>query len=545
MKRKLPIGRQDFAGIREDNNVYVDKTGRVHEFLTGSGKAFFLSRPRRFGKSLLCSTLAAIFEGRRDLFAGLAIDKLDWDWKKRPVVRIDLNPGDYGKGAESLDNQLNTSLDLCSRSYGVPLEGNDASSRFRYLLSNLREKTGERAAVIIDEYDKPLLSTLDNPELHKTIRSALRGFYSVLKSSDEYLCFAFLTGITKFSKVSIFSELNHLSDLTLNSRYADICGITQEELERDFAPEIEEVLRETGRDRGEYLQRLKDFYNGYRFTEKNLSVYNPYGLLNHFYEDGKFRPYWFETATPAFLVKLIETQHIDIANLEKLTVSESDFIRYDAENMNAVPLLYQTGYLTISGYDETWQEYSLDYPNEEVRSSFANSLLALYLHAPQDEKEALTVRLPRMLRTGDPEGAMETLRSFMASIPYDIVVEGEKYFQTVVHIVFRMLGFNARSEVRIAAGRIDTLVELPDYVYCFEFKLERAEGGESGKKLAELAALALGQIDSKDYLLPWRGSGKKLIKAGVAFDYGKRNIGAWRISGPPLTKLKILSMLTM
>jgi hypothetical protein len=383
MKRKLPIGIQDFVKVREENCLYVDKTRRIHELLTGSGSAFFLSRPRRFGKSLLCSTLGALFEGRRELFAGLAIDKLDWDWKKRPVLRIDLNPGDYGKGVESLDNQLNTSLDLCARSCGVPLEGNDASSRFRYLLSNLREKSGERVAVIIDEYDKPLLSTLDNPELHKTVRSALKGFYSVLKSSDEHLCFAFLTGVTKFSQVSIFSELNHLSDITLDRDFADLCGVTQEEFERDFAPEIEDALRETGRDREEYLEQLKTFYNGYRFTKNPLTVYNPFGLLNHFRNHGEFKPYWFQTATPAFLVKLIEDQRVDITNLEKLAVSEGDFSCYDAESMNAAHLLYQTGYLTISGYDETWQEYSLDYPNEEVRSSFANSLLSLYLQGSE------------------------------------------------------------------------------------------------------------------------------------------------------------------
>jgi hypothetical protein len=276
------------------------------------------------------------------------------------------------------------------------------------------------------------------------------------------------------------------------------------------------------------MERLRTFYNGYRFTEKNLTVYNPYGLLNHFNNSGKFTPYWFQTATPTFLVKLIESQRVDITNLEDRTVTVSDFQRYDAENMNAVPLLYQTGYLTISGYDETWQEYSLDYPNEEVRSSFANSLLALYLHAPQSEKEALTVRLPRALRTGDLEGAIQALRTFMASIPYDIVVEREKYFQTVIHIVFRMLGFNCRSEVRIAAGRIDTLVEFPDYVYCFEFKLNAIGGEDDERAHEELAAQALEQIDGREYLLPWEGSGKKLIKAGVAFDYGKRNIGAWK-----------------
>jgi hypothetical protein len=355
----------------------------------------------------------------------------------------------------------------------------------------------------------------------------------VLKSTDEYLTFAFLTGVTKFSQVSIFSELNQLVDLTLEIDYADLCGITQKELENAFAPEIDEVLKDTGWEKSAYLERLKNFYNGYRFSKKSLTVYNPFGLIKHFRNHGEFSPYWFETATPAFLVKLIENQNIDIANLEKLTVTDSDFHRYDAENMNAVPLLYQTGYLTISGFDEETREYFLDYPNDEVRASFANSLLEMYLHVPQTEKQAFVVQLPGALRAGKIDEAMGALRSFMASIPSDITVKLERYFQTVIHIVFRMLGLNCRSEVRLASERIDTLLEINKYGYCFEFKLDRTEEKTPGEKAALLEALAdtaLQQIDTKEYLLPWEGDSKKreLLKVGVAFDWEKRNIGAWK-----------------
>ncbi|MDR1933756.1 MAG: ATP-binding protein [Spirochaetales bacterium] len=525
MKRRLPIGIQDFVTIREDGFCYVDKTKRIHDLLTGSGKSFFLSRPRRFGKSLLCSTLGAIFEGRRELFTGLAIDSLEWDWKKHPVIRIDLNPGNYGQGVDVLFENCNRSLEFAAQKFHVSLTGDSSGDSFIRLIKALNDRYGEKVAVIIDEYDKPLLNTMDDRDLHVAIRNELEGFYGVLKSTDEHLKFVFLTGVTKFSQVSVFSDLNHLTDLTLNPCYADLCGITQEELERDFAPEIEDVARTTGRDRETYLEDLRRFYNGYRFSEKPLTVYNPFDLLNHFFQEGKFLPYWFETGTPTFLIKLIENQNIDIAGLEKETVYYDDLRKYDVADMQAVPVLYQSGYLTISGYDEELQAYSLDYPNEEVRGGFAKSLMEKYLKAPDQDLRALASALPRALYQGDIEGAMNALPPFFASIPYDIQIKQEKYFQTVVHLIFRMLGLHCQSEVKTAAGRIDTLAQTKRYVYCFEFKL----GGGAGSKSSEtLAEEALRQIDSKEYLLPWTGSGKTLIKVGVAFDSEKRNIGAWK-----------------
>jgi hypothetical protein len=532
--RKLPIGMQDFVSIREEKCVYVDKTARIHELISGSGKIFFLSRPRRFGKSLLCSVLASIFRGRRELFAArepgqsaLAIDSLDWEWKKYPVIRIDLNPVNYTEGLGTLGLALRNILQNNAAEAGLELRGELAPDQFGNLIRDLRQKTGERAVVLIDEYDKPLLSTIDNPDMHQKMRSALKSFYGVLKSSDEYLKFVFLTGVTKFAQVSIFSELNNLKDLTLDPRYADLCGITQEELEENFAPEIDAVLKETGRERKPYLDKLRRYYNGYRFSTKPLSVYNPFGLIKHFDNGGEFQSYWFETGTPAFLIKLIENQNIDITDLENMTVSYDDFRRYDAENMNAVAMLYQSGYLTINGYDETRQRYSLDFPNQEVRSAFANSLLETYLKTPAMEKQSLTVKLLDALLDGNIDAAMNAMIPFLASIPYDIQIRKEKYYQTVVYLIFRMLGLQCRAEVRIASGRIDTLVETEKYVYCFEFKLET--GGLRSGKAEQLAEEALTQIDSKEYLLPWKGSGKKLFKIGVAFDYARRNIGAWRV----------------
>ncbi|MDR3171423.1 MAG: ATP-binding protein [Treponema sp.] len=521
MKRKLPIGIQDFTKIREDRFCYVDKTALIHQLVSGSGKTFFLSRPRRFGKSLLCSTLGAFFEGRRELFTGivgqasLAVDSLDWDWKKHPVIRLDLNPGDYERGINELFATINTTLDICAGKYGVTCEGESLSARFTRLINNLHEKTGERVAVIIDEYDKPLLGTIDNPELHKETRSALKGFYGVLKSSDEHLAFVFLTGVTKFSQVSVFSELNNLIDLTLDPRYAALCGITQDELEQNFEPEIAAIVKNREWERNVYLDRLRRFYNGYRFSRKPLTVYNPFGLLSHFDQEGEFLPYWYETGTPTFLIKLIEEQRIDILDLRKQIIHYGDFKKYDAENMEAVPVLYQSGYLTITDYDDELTEFTLGYPNDEVRTSFASELMEKYLRVPDRDLRAVVSALPRALLKGDVDAAMNALKLFFASIPYDLVVKNENYYQTVVHLVFTMLGMKCRSEVRIADGRIDTLVETNSFVYCFEFKLDGT------------AAQALKQINDKDYLLPWQGSGKKLFKVGVNFDHEKRNIGEW------------------
>ncbi|MDR3284844.1 MAG: ATP-binding protein, partial [Treponema sp.] len=530
MKQRLPIGIQDFAKIREDGFKYVDKTARIHQLLTGSGGVFFLSRPRRFGKSLLCSTLDAVFSARRELFkeiagqSALAIDSLDWDWKIHPVIRLDLNPGNYANGTGELFATLNRALEQCAQKYEVPYTGVTISDRFARLITALCETYHERVAVIVDEYDKPLLNTIESPEIHTAIRTELKGFYGVLKSSDAYLRFVFLTGVTKFAQVSVFSDLNQIIDISLDSRYADLCGVTQEELEQDFALWIDEIAQDRGKDRVVYLAELKRFYNGYRFSPKPLTVYNPFGLLNHFDQNGEFLSYWYVSGTPTFLITLIEKQHIDLLRLENKTVLSGAFHNYDVENLAALPLLYQTGYLTIVGYDEELG-FILDYPNIEVRASFATSLIEQYLHVPEKNRSAFFERFFAALYAGDTEGILNALKPFFASIPYDLIANTENYYQTVVHLIFTMLGLQCRSEVRIAAGRIDTLVETKKFVYCFEFKLNGT------------AEEALRQIDTKEYLLPWQGTGKQLFKIGVAFDTEKRNIGEWLGSfgggGPP------------
>jgi hypothetical protein len=520
-KRLLPVGIQSFSKIRESGCVYVDKTPQIYPLISGTPGAFFLSRPRRFGKSLLCSTLVALFEGRRELFGelagrpALAMDSLDWEWKAHPVIHLDLNAGNYGKdGVKALHSVLYASMRSVAEKYGVKLNRADSpANQFRYLIEKACKKTGEKAVVIIDEYDKPLTATLSKRDVHIDLRQALKAFYGVLKSCDACLRLIFITGVSKFSHVSIFSDLNQVTDLTLNPRYADLCGLTQEELEVNFEPEIESILENAGRDRGEYMSELRRFYNGYRFSKAPLKVYNPFGLLNHFGDGGEFSNYWYNSATPSFAVELVERQKINILDMNNMLIRRDDFGKYDIDNMEAAPILCQTGYLTISDYDEQTDEYALDFPNVEVRSAFARSLLQHYLGPANTDR--LDQTYIRAIVKGNLETAMDTLRRFLAEIPYDIVVEKEKYFQSVVHLIFKMLGFNCRSEVRIAAGRLDTLVETRDFVYCFEFKLDGS------------AEAALAQIDTKEYAYPWTGSGKKVFKVGVDFDFEKRNIGKW------------------
>jgi hypothetical protein len=520
-KRILPVGIQDFADIRTRGFVYVDKTARAYDLITGSGKAFFLSRPRRFGKSLLCSTLGAIFEGRRELFGeiagrpALAINGFDWEWKKHPVIYLDLYTGNYSEGKPVLNTVLQNKLENCARHYKVALRGQTASVQFENLIVDLHEHTGENAVVIIDEYDHPLTSTLLEPAVHVQLRNELRAFYGVLKSYDAHLRFILLTGISKFSQVSVFSALNQLSDLTLDTRYADLCGLTQEELEANFEPEINSVLESTGRSREEYMDKMRRFYNGYRFSKKPLTVYNPFGILNHFENCGDFRPYWYRSGTPKLLTDLINDQNIDFTNLNNMQVGYDDFDAFDIEDMEPAPLLYQTGYLTITDYDEKEECFTLDYPNIEVRSAFAKSLATRCLKTPSNWSYTSCKKLMAALNGGDVDAAMEAVKLFMTKIPYDLFQKRENFFQSVIYVVFAMLGLDCRTEERIATGRLDMVVETRDFVYCFEFKLDGT------------AEAALAQIDTKEYAIPWTGRGKKVFKVGVNFDFEKKNIGKW------------------
>ena len=512
----LPIGRQVFENIIKENLLYVDKTQRIYELITKGSSQIFMSRPRRFGKTLLCWTLDSIFSGRKDLFEGLAISNSDWKWEKHPVIRLDMSVGSYSEGVAGAEDAIRYLLKKNAEKLEVDLHPEYTFSvQLAQIINDAVKKYGKQAVVIIDEYDNPLLSVIDKKNEFDKVRDMLRDFYKVVKGSEDNIKFAFLTGITKFAQVSVFSALNNLTDITLDPKFADICGITQNEMEQNFAEYIDEYAEKHG-GKEKYLRKLKNYYNGYRFSESELSVYNPFGLLKHF-DSGKFAPYWFESGTPTYLIKLLDKENIDILTFRDTQVSAASFRKYDSENVEAVPMLYQSGYLTISDYDDELGIYTLDYPNTEVRASFCDELATKYLKVSQTNKNSLLVNLAVYLYGGDIASAIEkAIIPFMAEIPNNLAIRQEKYFQTIFHIIFNMLGLKCRSEVSHAIGRIDSLVETPKFVYCFEFKLDGT------------ADEALKQIDEKEYLTPYTGTGKTLFKVGVSFDFKKRAIKEWK-----------------
>jgi len=382
IQRILPLGVQDFPNIRRLGIVYVDKTARVYELITGSEKMFFLSRPRQFGKSLLCTTLEAIFEGRRELFGeiagrpALAINNLDWEWKRHPVIRIDLFAGNYGTGTAVLNDVLQHDLDNTARLYGVTLRGKTVPAIFKNLIADLHERFNEKTVVIIDEYDKPLNTTLGKRDVHVELRNTLRTFYGVIGSCDTHLRFVLLTGLSTFSYKSIFSDLK-LTDLTFNPRYADLGGLTLVEMETNFGPEIDCILKKTGCSREEYIDKLHRRYNGYRLSKDPLTVYNPLGLIRHIYDAEERSTHWCSgcPTMPSFLAELIKTHKVGTLDPSDMQVRTMDFSTYDIDNIAQAPLLYQTGNLTISDYIAETDTYTLDFPNNEVRTSFTETLV--------------------------------------------------------------------------------------------------------------------------------------------------------------------------
>ncbi|GHT64021.1 hypothetical protein AGMMS50239_20980 [Bacteroidia bacterium] len=374
--RKLPIGIQDFESLRNDKFLYVDKTAFLYR-IVNEGRPYFLGRPRRFGKSLFLSTLKAYFQGKKELFEGLAIASLEKEWLEYPVFHLDLNIASYPNFA-ALESALNTQLSRLEEKWGKDDSESLLSTRLEGLMHRAYKKTGKRVVVLIDEYDKPLTSTLDKPELHEQIREALSGFYGVLKTADPYLRFLLLTGITKFSKVSIFSQLNQLQDISMDERYAGVCGISQSELIDNFEPEIQALAERRKMSYEETLAELKKRYDGYHFAKESEGIYNPFSLLNTF-ASRDFAYYWFSTGTPTFLVKMLKDANFDIPNLESdVTIAAPEIVDYRAGDTNPLPLLYQTGYLTIKDFDQLFNEYRLGFPNEEVKYGFLNELQRIY-----------------------------------------------------------------------------------------------------------------------------------------------------------------------
>ena len=514
MARKLPIGIQNFEKIRKDGYIYVDKSALVYQ-LVSTNSPYFLSRPRRFGKSLLMSTIEAYFLGKKELFSGLAMESLEKDWKKYPVLHLDLNAENYNS-VESLERILNEYLCCWEDKYGASAAETSLSLRFKGVIRRAHEQTGLQTVVLIDEYDKPLLQTIGNKELQNFYKNILKAFYGVLKSVDAHLRFVFLTGVTKFGQVSVFSDLNQLKDISMDARYATICGITDEELRGNFHPELEMLAANEGLGYEEVCQKMKRMYDGYHFRHNMEGVYNPFSVLNAL-DSVEFGSYWFSTGTPTFLVELLKKTDYDLRNLEGVELPVNQFADYRADADYPLPVIYQSGYLTIKGYDKEFQSYTLGFPNDEVKYGFLNFLVPYYTGVPSNENLFNIKRFVRELETGDADAFLIRLRAFFAGIPYELNDKTERHYQAVFYLVFKLLGQFIEVEERSAKGRADAVIKTKDFIYVFEFKLDGSVDE------------ALQQIDDKGYLLPYKTDHRQLIKIGISFDSAERNLGEWKI----------------
>ncbi|GHT14358.1 ATPase AAA [Bacteroidia bacterium] len=522
LRRKMPIGIQTFDEMASGMWVYVDKTALVYE-LANDAKHNFLSRPRRFGKSLLVSTLAAYFRGDRKLFQGLAMEKLETEWIEYPVFVFDFVNGTYTNDISQVDAFLNERLSKLEDIWGKVEVETTHGARFAGLIKRAAEKTGKNVVILIDEYDRALTQTMDKPELNQQVKDMLKGFFSVLKGADRYIRFALLTGVTKFSKVSIFSDLNQLSDISLQEKYAAICGITQQELEADFVPEIEALSNKTGRSYEATLEKMKEEYNGYHFHKNAASVYNPFSTVNVLAKS-EFGDYWYETGTPTFLVKELVQNKFNVLNFEKgIMVPVADVSDYRRESGDAIPLLFQTGYLTIQDYHEAFDSYLLGYPNGEVRRGFSRSLFQTYSQPIVGSSDYGFARFGYDLYQGDLESFFDRLTSFFAALPYDLHSDtaNEKEYQYVFYVLMTLLGEFTFAEVRGNIGRADAIIKTAEHIYIFEFKV--TAGGTVDEALA--------QIEEKGYAKPFETNPdekREIVKVGVVFDTAARNIKEWK-----------------
>lgn len=504
--KKYPIGVQSFESMRNDGFIYVDKTALMHQ-LVNTSKYVFLSRPRRFGKSLLLSTIRAYFEARRELFNGLAIERLEHDWVRHPVFHFDLNIGNYTE-ADALASLLNSQLRRFEDIYGKSDGDTKLSERFAGVLRRAHEQTGRKAVVLIDEYDKPILHNIDDLELQQKFRAELQAFYSVLKSSDDDIRFAMLTGVTKIGKLSIFSGLNNLDDISLVPDYGTLCGITQQELLDNFANGIRDLAEQRNMTFEQVLDRLRLEYDGYNFSEALEGMYNPFSLINAI-KSKQFGHYWYGTGTATVLVKLLKQNEYDFENIEGITVDKKRLEDVDVLFNDPIPVIYQTGYLTIKDYDAEFDEVTLGFPNREVADGFVNDLLPAYNLKAKTSQFGVSVFV-KDLRRGDTEAFMRRLQAFMADIPYEIARVKEVHFHNAMFLLCKLIGFYVDAEYRTSDGRIDMVLKTDHYIYVFECKIDRS------------ADEALRQIDDKEYLLPFAADGRTLYKIGINFSTERR-----------------------
>ena len=511
--RKLPIGIQTFEKIRRGGYLYVDKTEQLWQ-LASNSVPYFLSRPRRFGKSLLLSTFEAYFEGKKELFGGLAIEKLEDKWEKHPVLHLDLNAEKYDT-IESLNAILSNQLTQWEAVYGKGEDETTLSNRFKGIIQRAYEQTGKGVVVLVDEYDKPLLQAIHNKELMEAYRITLKAFYGVLKSKDSCLRFAFLTGVTKFSQVSVSSDLNQLNDISIDYDYGTLCGITHQELIDNFVPELEIMARRNEMTAEEVIAEMTSQYDGYHFHPYAEGVYNPFSVLNAFFKK-EFGNYWFQTGTPTFLVELLKKSDYDLRTLmDGVEASAITFSEYRAEEDNPIPLIYQSGYLTIKNFDKRFKIYTLGFPNDEVRYGFLNFLVPYYTPVTDDKKNFYIGNFIQELEKGEIDSFMQRFEAFFADFPYELNDKTERHYQVVVYLIFKVMGQFTQAEVHSSKGRADAIVQTPDYVYVFEFKLNGT------------AEEALQQINDKGYAEPFKADKRKVVKVGVEFSAETRNVKRW------------------
>ena len=516
MGQKLPIGIQSFEDLRNKGFKYVDKTSIVYKLVT-EGKYYFLSRPRRFGKSLLLNTFESYFLGKRELFNGLAIAELEHDWTEYPVLHLDLNTQKYDS-PEALSTLLDEEVTKWERIYGKDESESAIGRRFQGIIRRAYEKTGRQVVILVDEYDKPMLQAIGNTELQEAYRATLKGFYGALKSMDGCIRFAFLTGVTKFGKVSVFSDLNNLRDISMLPQYFDICGITETELRANFETEVSELADAQKMTAEETYAALRENYDGYHFCEEDLpGIYNPFSLLNAF-ANRRIDYYWFETGTPTYLMELLKRHDYVLPDLEHEEPDADTLNSVDIASTNPIPVIYQSGYLTIKGYDPDFELYRLGFPNREVKQGFLKYLMPYYANTVQGKSGFEISRFVRSLREGDIEGFMERLQSFLSACPYELEPEQERHFQSVMFILTALCGYYVEIEEHTNKGRMDMTVKTKDYIYIFEFKFNKS------------AEEALAQINEKGYAEPFMSDGRSIVKVGVNFSTACRNIDRWVVA---------------
>ena len=510
---KYPVGIQTFEKIREGNYLYIDKTKYIVDFLTKGMTYVFLSRPRRFGKSLFASTLQAYFEGRKELFEGLAIADYEKEWVKHPVLHFDMS-GAKHFDAEALKHYLDLQLIPYEELYGKNENEIYPNERLDGIVKRANKQTGQKVVVIIDEYDAPLLDVVHENENLQKLRLIMQNFYSPLKKLDPYLQFTFITGITKFSQLSIFIELNNLDNISMFDQYSAICGISKTELTTVMKPDVEGLGKALGMTYEECLEELRKYYDGYHFSKNSEDVFNPFSLVRAM-NGQAIESYWFGSGTPSYLIKNLQKYHVNVMDIEKKGCNVDDFDVSPEQMTSALPLLYQSGYLTIKKYKPLTKSYQLGYPNREVKIGMLKSLAPNYLSPVSIDNNGLVADFVEMLYDGDLEGAMVRLKAYLASISNRLSNKNERDFQTVFYLIFNLMGAFILVEEDSAIGRADAVVHTPDAVYVFELKYDGS------------AEEAVKQIDDKGYLIPYSADGKRLYKIGVNYDSQQRTIGEW------------------